>query len=276
MRLEPPLVPEDAPLCGGIAAPGADGATLAALVASWQAQTCGEPTTCGSAPGVLSCQQNKCALVDTCAGCPLTLDPVCTTSGMNALNTCFATECLQEPGSTPGYCPDTPACLAAGGTCAESLFTPEAPCPDGTRWDPADTSCPGGNVRTTCCVPWSAPCSYVSGSYTLSLDPTTCQPAAAPGAPWVCLHNNTQDSCTTTGPVENPFNPAYQGSFQLTAQTGSKVTVKGVQATTGRTFECTGTVSFDDTPTVWSCQGCAGGGGDCVTCEVNQFYGCML
>jgi hypothetical protein len=272
-------LPANGPLCDAVAAPGGDGGALAALVDAWNAAGCDTGATCGFTPGEATCGPGgTCELVtdDACAQCPADLDPQCTVTGQNAINACYAEHCLEQPVAHAGFCADSAACVAAGGTCEETFFF-DPPCPDGTRWNAADPSaeCPGGNLRNTCCAPWAEPCSFVAGSMTLSLDPFTCAPPAGPGAPWTCLHATEQASCSLAATVGRPLEEPFDADVAVTAAFGNVVKVEGRHHVTGRTFACEGKVSYDPLRVeTWACSACLGA--QCDACDVDVTGLCNL
>jgi hypothetical protein len=269
---------EVAGFCDQVGAPGGDQAALDALLGDWTAEACTLDGTCGFIPGTAECVNGTCQLVidDDCENCPTNFDPVCTVNGANAINPCFAVECLMDQVAHPGFCADSPQCTAAGGTCNETYYY-EPPCPDGTMWDVADTdhSCPGGNLRNYCCQPYGEPCSFVSMSGTLSLDPFTCQQPTGPGAPWTCIHMPDQQTCTIPASIEQPFNEVYDANVTVQAHFGNTVTVTGVHNETGNTFTCNGVVSYDfATVESWACTACDGA--NCTDCTIQESGYCQL
>jgi hypothetical protein len=277
-----PILPDNSlAFCDPVAALGGDAAALDALVDAWNAKGCSEPGTCGFIAGTAECVAGQCVLVEdtSCDDCSAELDPQCTVNGSNALNACFAESCLHEAVAHPGFCADSPECTAASGTCEETFFD-QPPCPDGTRWDLDDPeeSCPGGNLRNTCCQPWDAQCSFVATSMTLSLDPFTCAaPDGNDGQPWMCAHIPAQDDCSVPATMEQPLGDTWNASVTVDAAFGNMVTVTGTHADTGRTFTCTGKVSYDTFDAQsWSCTSCAPGAVDCIDCIVLQQGGCNL
>lgn len=279
-RLEE-IIPSNAGICDPIASPGDDLDDLMALAAAWEALGCESEGSCGLTPGDAVCSDAGTCTLDTtddCAACPNELDPVCTDDGQNAVNACWAAECLQARSWEPGYCPDSAQCVEAGGTCEESYFTAEPPCVDGLRWDPADVTakgCAGGNLRNECCVPWEEPCSFVASSNTLSLDPFTCAAPTGEGVPWTCLHANAQDTCELEGRVEQPAGETYDADVVVTAGLGSNVNVVGTHAN-GSTFTCDGVVSFAfDVVSTWTCEACDAEGA-CTACEIDQTAYCAF
>jgi hypothetical protein len=210
-----------------------------------------------------------------CGSCPTTLDPKCTIGNQNALNECYATQCLGEAVSHEGFCSDSPECVAQGGTCEERALN-QAWCPDGSRWDKFDPelACPGGNLRNTCCKPWNAACSFVSISQTLDLDPFTCQKPPT-GNPWTCIHPKDQQGCIADVVLEQPPDVMYAGSFELTASFGSQLTLEGSDAANGRSFTCTGKISYDmSSQQAWNCSACVGS--SCTSCIVHASADCQF
>jgi hypothetical protein len=269
---------EVAGFCNVVAAPGPDQAALDALVSDWDAAACTLNSTCGFEPGTAECVNGQCQLVvdDDCENCPTNFDPVCTVSGGNALNECYAVECFMDQVAHPGFCADSPQCTAAGGTCNETFFD-EPPCPDGTKWDEAnpDHNCPSGNLRNYCCTPYSEPCSFVSLSGTLNLDPFTCQLPTGPGVPWTCIHMPNQQTCTIPASIEQPFNEVYDATVTVVAHFGNTVTVTGVHNETGNTFTCNGVVSYEPfTAEAWDCTACDGA--SCTDCIIWESGYCSL
>jgi hypothetical protein len=266
--------------CDRVAALGTEQATLDSLVAAWTEAACDGAMSCGHAPGSAECVSGSCQIVDQagedCASCPSTLEPKCTTDNQNALNACYAQYCLQQPIAHDGFCADSAACLAAGGSCEERSF--DAPwCPDGTRWDKfePERACAGGNLRNTCCVPWSEPCSFVSLSQTLDLDPFTCDKPTGAGNPWTCLHPQDQQGCVFGATLEQPFGLTYPGSIEITASFGSELGVKGSDPASGRSFTCSGKISYDAFfPQSWACSACLGG--SCKSCTITASADCQL
>ena len=279
-RLDPPALPQHPDFCNALAAPGEDGDELQALLDAWSAAQCTEQIVCGFEPGEAQCVNGTCQLSESqCHTCdPTELDPMCTVHNQNAINACYAEHCLMSEVAHPGFCDDSPECVAAGGTCEET-FSFDPPCPDGTRWDTADPehACPNGNLWNTCCIPWAEPCSFVAGSMTLSLDPFTCAAPTGQGAPWMCLHQVEQSSCTLDSVLEQSLGETHDATVTMVAQLGSVVTVQGTHNQTGRTFVCTGEVSYDvSTQSPWSCETCDAGGTTCETCTIGQSWRCTL
>lgn len=276
------VIPTNAGICDPLGAPGEDLDDLQALADAWTALGCETDGVCGFTPGAAVCSDaGTCTLEidDDCESCPTELDPVCTESGENAVNECWAAECLQARAWEPGFCPDSAECTAAGGTCDETYFTADPPCADGTYWDamePFSNGCAGGNLRNECCIPWNQPCSYVASSNTLSLDPFTCAPPTGDGQPWTCLHAlDQEDTCAIDGIVEQPLGPTYPADIVVTAAFGSTVHVEGLHEN-GSSFTCDGVVSFAfDVISTWSCEACDVDG-ECTTCDIDQTAYCAL
>jgi len=77
--------------------------------------------------------------------------------------------------------------------------------------------------------------------------------------------------------VEQPLAGAYDADITVEASFGSMVTVSGTHNVTGRTFTCTGRVSFDwSTQETWTCTACASDGTTCETCDIEESYVCAL
>ncbi|WP_394841280.1 hypothetical protein LZC95_29945 [Pendulispora brunnea] len=269
-----------------VVSPGNDRPELDALLTAWKEKGCSAGGMCGHAPGKVACENGTCQWkMDTsCQDCPDNLDPVCTTRNQNAINECYAKNCLHDPEiAHRGFCEDSAECKAARGTCNEWLSVEDPLCPDGTRWEgafwtpEATKGCAGGNFQNTCCTKWYQPCSYIGGTMTLSVDPFTCQPPPREqGAPWTCLHTE-QKTCVMQASLSQPFNPSgdYNAHISIVARYGNKVTVRGFHYETGRRFRCTGKVSYDIShASEWSCEACDGN--DCTTCTAEQTYLCRL
>jgi hypothetical protein len=110
---------------------------------------------------------------------------------------------------------------------------------------------------------------------TLGLDPFTCAAPAGTGQPWTCLHLDEPSACETNAQLEQPGGAVYEADIQVTALLGSEVQVTGTDQATGRTFSCTGVVSFSiDEALLWSCEACDGDA--CQACSVPQTSLCQL
>ena len=276
-RLGAPELPEnDAFFCNRVGTrPDSE---LEELTASWRALGCGDESACPGLPGRPVCVAGTCALDDTtgrCLACDWDdFDPYCTEDGLNAFNPCAARECLWSEPATPGWCPDTPGCVALGGWCEETTYDAQ-PCPDGYRYpfpERPDVDCAGGHPRDYCCVPWDAGCTFAAGSWQLSVNPITCAPM-----PETCIGFGEPDSCVvdaTLGPIPATL-PVWDTVIAVQLELGNQAAIEGTDPATGRTFRCTGAISHDWAfPEAWSCTSCAGD--VCTTCSALQAAYCSL
>jgi hypothetical protein len=261
--------------CGrNVAAPNGERDALTTLVREFHSAGCVIPAFgCGFMGGIAECVAGSCVLSESgCERCDDTLDPVCTMDGRNARNRCQAERCFLSAVAHSGYCDDSAACTAAGGTCHEALAG-DAPCPAGTwpaRPDPY-LECASGFVDNTCCVPTSFACPHVEGSYTLERDPFTC--GAVPPAS-VCVSTGPQTSCVLDGSISGAGSPASTIVFDV--GTTGDTAITGRDPTTGRTFECTATLTGGPFGTSeWRCRACDGAG-VCAECAIDSINGCAI
>ena len=277
-------LPELPPFCSqAVIRAGVDESELAALAAAWTSQKCQVPgTVCGGFPanGVPTCVSGRCDALAPCALCPTDYAPVCTTSGLNAINACTAEQCLGSTVADAGACSDTVACVDRGGTCVESPpGTPGTtpPCPSGKRYDassPVSSLCAAGQFPTTCCEPWDAPCPYLAWTLNLSKNPFTCADTGN-----VCLHPRGEVTrCTATWDFFAPFSGADPNvTLQVSVAEDGRVSVTGINSDTGRTFTCTGEIwwsALSDDSASWQCEACLGT--DCTTCSIEQSVSCSV
>lgn len=261
--------------CGrNVAAPNGERDALTTLVREFHASGCVIPAFgCGFMGGLAECRAGSCVLAESgCETCDETLDPVCTVDGQNARNRCQAERCFLSMPAHSGYCPDSAACTAVGGTCNEAL-PGESPCADGTwpaRPDPY-LECASGFVDNTCCVPTAFPCAFVEGSYTLERDPFTC--GAVPPAS-VCVSTGPQTSCVLDGSISGAGGAASSVVFDVGAGGDSAIT--GRDPATGRTFECTATLTGGPFgASEWRCRACDAAGA-CSECAIDSINGCAI
>jgi hypothetical protein len=74
--------------------------------------------------------------------------------------------------------------------------------------------------------------------------------------------------------LEQPLGDIYAGKIELGASFASQVKLTGSDPT-GRTFECSGKISYDAfSPESWSCSACAAG--NCKTCTIVATADCNL
>lgn len=290
--LAPPLTPIDV-LCASAAVldEGADEA-LANLGAHWEALGCdwllpdgNIVLACPGAPATTtSCEAGVCVFkvdpsgIEACLACyDEPPDYVCVNYDgqlSNAYNECAAVNCLGADAAhiTPGFCGDTPECIAQGGTCNPATEPGAQRCPDGQRWasEAAPLMCGAGQIPTTCCVPWDQDCTFVANGIALERDPFTCEDLGLP----ICMRG-TEAACSYETTFEQGIGNAWNAEVMVQMSTGNQITVSGTHRDTGRTFQCEGRVSHDlDPEQLWACQGCDAQGANCVTCEVPQHFYC--
>jgi hypothetical protein len=268
-RLGEPAIPQDHDFfCNRVGT--APDAEIEELTEMWNRLGCGDASTCGGLPGRPVCVAGTCALDDStgrCLACDWeTPDPHCTEDGRNAFTPCAARECLWSEPATPGWCPDSAACLARDGSCEETTYD-QQPCPDGTRYpfpERPDVECANGNVRNYCCTPWSEGCTFAAGAWQLSVDPRTCTTG-----PETCVGFGAPSGCVVTGatlgpiPARLPFWKDVEVAVVL--EWGNTARIEGSDTSTGHTFHCEGPISHERAfPEEWSCTSCAGA--DCTTC----------
>lgn len=261
--------------CGrNVAAPNGERDALTDLVREFVTGGCVIPAFgCGFMGGLAECRAGTCVLAETgCDTCDETLDPVCTVDGRNARNRCQAERCFLSMPAHSGYCADSAACTAVGGTCNEAL-PGEPPCAEGTwpaRPDPY-LECANGFVDNTCCVPTAFPCAHIEGSYTLERDPFTC--GAVPPAS-VCVSTGPQTSCVLDGSISGAGSRAATIVFDVAA--GGDTSITGRDPTTGRTFECTATLTGGPFgASEWRCRACDAAGA-CSECAIDSINGCAI
>ncbi|MCA9592112.1 MAG: hypothetical protein KC776_02350 [Myxococcales bacterium] len=280
-RIDPPLVPLNTDgLCNSAAVfdPSAAG-ELQSLADQWTAMDCKDTLdgqiiiACPSMPGHAECVDSKCAIVNDTPQCPDTLDPVCTQSGMNARNECYANEFLKDPPASPGFCPDTPQCTSQGGTCHTA--TDNGPrCADGTTFAPNSMTCAGGNFETSCCVPSGVNCTLVLRSMSLTMNPFTCQKIDS--APFsICLGADPTACDYQTQITQGAGSKPWNAAVTVHTSPGNQIEVSGTSTDLGRKFKCAGSISHDFAPdAIWQCDACDLNDQNCTTCAVPQHTYC--